>query len=538
MDSGLISRIGALAGAPIVSATAGAMIGMAAAGPIGALVGGAASGTVAFGGTMFFARGRGFGLMLSRTRIDYRSEIGDPATNSIVGAVVGWVSRNFSEAPVRVVFEDSTELAYRPGPTGPGYMLRLLERPNEFFDGPTQWMATIVDWICRGNAYWIKIRNASDRVVQLWWVPERMMEPGWPKNDPGVFIGWYDYTVEGVTYRIPPRDVVHFRYGIDPSNPRKGLSRLASLFREIFTDEEAANFTASLLRNLGIPGVIIAPANTTGTTQVKAEPATVKQKFMETFGGDRRGEPMVLTSPTDVKVLSFNPQEMELTALRRIPEERIAAVIGIPVGVAQLGAGLDRNTFTNYGEARVAAYTEGVLPSHRVIAAQLELQLLTDFADLEVERLDVWFDWTKASAMASFAAEVWKRLESSATKGLITRAAFKRGTGQNTDASDEVYIYPSNYFVVSAGGNPPGGAVTGGARARAGYPELEAAPPPRQLTGGDPDSQASEQELEREELLATKTHREAEGLPAGYGTLARLHHMSVATVRRRLGVLD
>jgi HK97 family phage portal protein len=514
----------------------GGTLGLVAAGPIGALVGGSLGGSLAFGGSMLFGRTAGWRLFMNRTRIDYRREIGDPAENSIVGAVVGWISRNFPEAPVRIVHEDTTDIAYSSASTGPGFMLRLLERPNPYFSGVLQWMATVVDWICEGNAYWIKVRNRAGRVVELWWVPARMIEPRWPLDDPTVFISHYSYRVDGVDYAIPVRDVVHFRNGLDPRNTRKGLSRLGSLFREIFTDEEAANFTASLLRNLGIPGVIIAPANTTGGTQVRAEPKVIKEKFMELFGGDHRGEPMVLTSPTEVKVLSFNPQEMDLRELRKVPEERVSAVLGVPVGVAQLGAGLDRNTFTNYGEANVAAYTQGVIPSQRIFAAEIEVQLLPEWADLEAEALDVWFDWTKASAMASAAAELWKRLESSATKGLITRAVFKKGTGQRVDAGDDVYILPNNYLVVPAGGNAPGGTSPPAAfRATVGYPQLEAE---RLLLLGGDERPGPDPIVTREQVIATRERLEAAGEPAGYDSLAKHLSVSPATIRRRLAQLS
>jgi hypothetical protein len=213
--------------------------------------------------------------------------------------------------------------------------------------------------------------------------------------------------------------------------------------------------------------VILAPENT-GLATGKIDAESVKTKFKETFGGDKRGEPMVMTAPTSIKVLSWSPQEMDLKALRRIPEERISANLHVPAGVAQLGAGLDRNTFTNYGEARVAAYTEGVIPLHRLFAAELEVQLLTEFASkeqIERERLDVWFDWRKVAAMQAFADGVWKRYEGAATKGLVKRSDFKRAVGLPVETGDEIYVIPNNYVTVPAGGNqPPSGrlALPGG----------------------------------------------------------------------------
>ena len=429
------------------------------------------------GGVVFRSRS-GWQLLLNRTRFDYRAEVGDPASNSIVGAVVGWIARNFPEAPVRIVKEGTTEIAYMPAATGPGYMLRLLERPNRYYSGPLQWMATIVDWIVNGNGYWFKQRNGIGRVVELWWLPAHMVEPRWNERDPSSFIEWYEYRVDGVGYRIERHDIVHFRNGLDPLNPRKGRSKLYSLLREIFTDDEAANFTASLLRNLGVPGVIIAPANTTtGPIGKITDTDGIKSRFQETFGGDRRGEPMVMTGPTEVKVLSFNPQEMDLKALRRIPEERVSAVLGVPAMVAQLGAGLDHSTFTNYNTAAVVAYTQGVISDHRLFAAELEVQLLNEFVNLDREALDVWFDWTKVSAMMAAITELWKRLEGPATKGLMTRKRFKELTGEPVLPGDDVYVMANNWMTVPVGGgNPPS------AGARATVERL----PTAALTAGEP----------------------------------------------------
>jgi phage portal protein BeeE len=288
-----------------------------------------------------------------------------------------------------------------------------------------------------------------------------MMTPKWPTDDASVFIGWYEYTVDGVRYQVDPRDIVHFRNGMNAGDQgRTGVDELASLWAEIFTDDEAARFTAALLQNLGVPGVVIAPSNTTsGPGRVlRADPEAVKKKFMDSFEGDKRGEPLVFTTPTDVKVLSWNPQQLDLKSLRRVPEERVSARLGVPAGVAGLGAGLDRNTFSNLGEANVSAYTQGVIPRQREIAADLEVQLLPDFVADAIETYDVFFDASVTAAMQALAAEIWKRAGDHATKGLITRAAYKRLTGQKVaeDGSDDVYIRPNNFLEIHTMGS--GGA--------------------------------------------------------------------------------
>lgn len=409
------------------------------------------------------------GILLGRTKINYATEIGDPTKNPIVVAVVGWIARNFSEAPLRVmrIAPDGSAESIPVGLNGPGFMLRLVDRPNPYYSGVVQWKATIIDLKTRGDAYWVKIRNGADRVVELWWVPWFMMRPYWEPGS-GRYIDYYIYTVDGVEYRIATRDVVHFREGIDPLNPRRGLSPLASLFREIFTDDEAANFTAVLLKNFAVPGVILSPSNTGGAIG-KTDPEAVKKKYIETFGGDERGNVMALSAPTDVKILSWSPEQLNLRELRRIPEERISAALGVPASVANLGAGLDQNAFTSYTEARRAGYQEVIVQDHGYVASEIEVQLLPDFANTEAENLDVVFDESKASALQEAIEAVWKRNESAATKGLITRADFKQAVGHKVDPGDNVYILPQNYLITEAGGAQatPGPSLAAGFRGEA-----------------------------------------------------------------------
>lgn len=437
--------------------------------PIGAAARGvgrfAAVATTTIRSAMVFAGSgiSGWQVFLNRTRIDYAGQLNDPSTNSAVAAVVGWIARNFPDAPVQISRDanGSRELVPR-STTGPGAMLSLLRRPNPYMSGILMWRAVVADLYATGNAYIAKIRAPSGRVIQLWWIPKRFIKPVWP-SDGSVFISHYEYTVAGVVYRLREEDVIHLRDGIDPNNPRLGLSKLASLFREIYTDDEAANFTASLLTNLGVPGVVIAPANT-GVASSRTDPEAVKTAFMEKFGGDKRGEPLVLTAPTDVKVLSFSPEEMNLRELRKVPEERISGVLGIAAMVAGLGAGLERSTFTNYGEARKAAYEESCIPLQSLIAADLDVQLLPDFASedqIARDGLETGFDYRHVKALQESVEGIWKRNESSATKGLITRAAFKRAVGEPVTDQDDVYVIPNNYVVVPAGGNkPPSGRLT------------------------------------------------------------------------------
>ncbi len=398
--------------------------------------------------TIVHGSGSAWSMLLLRTNYDYAAAVGDGSKSNIVMACVGWIARTFPEAPVRVM----RQLADGQLESVAGHaMLQLLARPNRFYSGILLWMATLMDWTLSGNAYWVKLRNGQGRPVELWWVPSAIIEPKWDEQGTE-FISHYEYAPRGLPLRLEVADVVHFRYGIDPLNTRKGLSPLASLLREIFTDEEAANFGAALLKNLGIPGVIIAPDDPTidlGPEEAEA----IKADFKAKFGGDKRGEPMVLSGKVKAQVLSFSPQQMDMKALRRLPEERISAVIGIPAIVAGLGAGLDRSTFANMSEAREMAYESNIIPTQRLLAAELQTQLLPDFDT--ATNLSVIFDVSNVRVLQEDQNKLWDRMDKAVRGGWVWVSTAKRAVGLPVEPGDDVYLRGMAVEAVGPGAPAP-----------------------------------------------------------------------------------
>lgn len=348
---------------------------------------------------------------LGSTRLNYANAIGDGRGNAIVQAVIQWECRAFPEAPIRVMRQvDDEKEAVVNHP-----MVRLLQRPNPYYSGVLLWMATLADWMATGNAYWLKARSAPGRTVELWWVPSNLIEPDFPDNG-RVYISGYKYQPgAGEPIMLAVEDVVHFRYGMDPQNIRKGLSPLASLAREIFTDDEASNWTASLVRNVTPPGVVISPGEDDSEFE---DPAAVKQAARDTFGGDNRGDVLVLGRKTQVQAFGYNPQQMDLRVVRRIPEERVTAIFGVPAIVVGMGAGLDRSTFANYAEAREAAYESNIIPTQRLFAADLNTQLLPDFGDPTTQEVD--FDLSGVRVLQEDQNALHERAREDWRVGLIT----------------------------------------------------------------------------------------------------------------------
>jgi HK97 family phage portal protein len=378
------------------------------------------------------------------SEFDYARAVGDGSGSSTVMATVLWIARTFPEAPAALwqLQGDGTEEMAPPDHP----LLRLVNRPNEFYSGSILWAATVIDWTVNGNAYWVKIRDQGGQPIELWWVPSFLMEP-WTQPGGTDYVSSYTYRPgDGRTITYGLDDVVHFRYGLDPDDPRLGRSPLASVLKEVFTDNEAATFTSALLRNGGVPGVMISPDSeiVVGQDDVDA----TKEYMRENFRGEKRGEPLVMSARTKVEQFGFSPQQLVMRDVRRIPEERVTAVLGTPAIVVGLGAGLDRSTFANYAEAREAAYEQNVIPSQNQLSADVRFQLLPDFEP------DPWkwrygFDLSKVRVLQEDTNKLSERLYAGWQAGTVKRMEVRRGLGLEVDEKvDDVYMLPSSGSLV------------------------------------------------------------------------------------------
>ena len=396
-----------------------------------------------------------------REKIDYKKEFGDASNSDVVMAPVQWMMRTFPEAPVRMrTFDDDGEEQEILNHD----LLRILETPNPFYPSETLWASTILSYAVDGNAYWLKVYNKVGQVIQLWWVPHTLISPLQPwelEDSEDDFINYYRYRVPGRgEYFIEPDGVVHFRFGQDPENPRRGLNPVKTAIRDMYSDKEAGEWTASLLKNSAVPGMIVAPEPNATTRITDAGVKQIKAYIRSQFSGSKRGEPYVSSTPMNIAQFGFSPEQMDLKNLRRLPEERISALLGIPAIVAGLGAGLDRSTFSNMAEAREMAYESVIIPTQRVFAATLKTQLLEkDFIPAKRGRrkvipdagpIQVYFDNSDVRVLQEDENAKETRVSSSVKAGWVRVAEARRAFNYPTNEFDEVYLRTPNMIEVLA----------------------------------------------------------------------------------------
>ncbi|KKL55588.1 hypothetical protein LCGC14_2253920, partial [marine sediment metagenome] len=393
-------------------------------------------------GTLPFLTNSGFGN-LDRGPYNYRRDVGIGVKSSVVMAPIQWIQRSMPEAPLviekRLPEGEWDEIIEHP-------LTELINKPNPFYDGLHLWQATVFSYLTDGNSYWLTVTDGLGRPVQLWYVPHWLMSPMAPQ-DGSEFINAYKYRAAGREIILPIERVVHFRHGINPENPRLGLSPIDSALREIWSDMEASEFIASLLRNSGVPGLIISP-DMDDITVGPEDKEDIKQYVQSRTTGSHRGEPIVMSGKTKVERVAWSPKDMDLSPSTDRSEERLCALLGIPSAVVGFGSGLEQTKVgATMAELRKLAWQNGIIPLHTNFAGVVSTKLLPQFGP-QNGKVRARFDVSDVAALQEDRNKLFQRIDRAVRGGWITVAAGKLAVGLEPGPADDVYLRPISVVTI------------------------------------------------------------------------------------------
>ena len=378
-------------------------------------------------------------------------DMGDGLGNSAVTACLNVLATSFAEPNLKVYKKiDGGKELQQSHP-----MEILMNRPNEFLSGNSLAHYIVTSLSAHGDAFLLKVRNRTGNVVQL--VP---LMPNYVKvrGNERELITHYEYyavkqnnTLSQDYIELPRENVVHVRQGMDPDDHRRGFAPLRTVLRELAGDEAAGQFAVALLHNMAVPGVILSPKDDTMGGPSREEAEAIAQAFKSKFSGANRGAPMIMTGAMDVDVVSFTPEQLNLTALRRLPEERVSSVLGVPAILAGLGAGLDAATYNNTKELREFFTEQKMIPLWNAVAAELTHQLLhTEFENNDYSMMCA-YDLEEVRALASDKKDSVLTMNSGVQGGFVTIAEARKTLGLDADDSHEVFLRPLNMVAVPVG---------------------------------------------------------------------------------------
>lgn len=325
-------------------------------------------------------------LVMPGSRYDYATEAGDLWKNPIISLGLKWIGDRVSKPRIRVsrIRRDGS---YEPVANDP--LSALWNKPNSYYYRRTLETGIVLSLVCGGTGYIHLRRDGRSKIAELWWLPEGEVTPQWPA-DGSVFIdGWQVTAKDGVPVPVAYEDIIQFRVGIDPDNPRLGFSPVKACLREVCAVNEESGYVAALLRNSGVPSVAIIPKSP-DLEPNEDDAKAIKRRFKDTFSGEGRGEPIVFQGAYDIKVVGYSPEQLALDKLPQNAIAKVAAAVGVPPMVMGLP---DPNAdYSNMGNLTRTAWSV-ITSAQDVIAETLRWKLLPEF-QMDPNRYVVEYDYT------------------------------------------------------------------------------------------------------------------------------------------------
>jgi HK97 family phage portal protein len=277
---------------------------------------------------------------------------------ALVFRCINVIANSIASAPIRV-YDRGKDQQLTEMPAHP--MRQLLERPNPNM-GETVFMATVATTMAAAGFCVIEKERAgkAKRVVGLWPLRSDWLSPI-PRNDGSA--DW-EYKVPGrdkVT--IYAEDVIVLTYASRPDYGLTGIGALEVALRQWSLLGTMDDFLKAFFDGGGqfSYGLLLAD----GVTLNQDAANLIKAQWGQRFANWRHGftEPPLLQTVKGIQRLGATFAEMEYVTMRDISEIAILQAFGVPGSLVGQRFAQERNTFTNYGEARTLVLSgHGDLP--------------------------------------------------------------------------------------------------------------------------------------------------------------------------------
>lgn len=384
--------------------------------------------------------------------------------NSCVAIGLDWIVANFPQADL-VVEESDASGAWSRVDDDP--MVALLADPTPSFgayDFHGLWAGALLSCLCDGNGYWLKARDATDAVRELWWVPHDSIIPFRPSPTSPDYYYLYRVFLPGRTEPVvqvyDPRDVVHFKHGPpDPCDDLKACAPLRRCLNEVATDTEVGAYTAAVLYNRGVPGIVAIFEDRKQFTQPQID--DIKDGLKRSFTGRNRGDTAVITGPIRLEYPGASPDDMALDKISRIPEARLCAALGIPPMILGLSVGDTQKSYANQAQAERQAWRRLRAVQGRMAEA-IYRQLLPDFRGEDRSRYRVGWDYTGVEALQDDRDAAARRSVTLYQGGVALRSEARKMVGLPPDEHGKDEVYFASPGVLPAAELPIPDAVPGG----------------------------------------------------------------------------
>ena len=326
-----------------------------------------------------------------------------------------------------------------------GPLYDLMRRPNPAMS----WYQFIEQFVTflqvAGNVYTYKERDRGNRVTAL-----QLLRPDRMRIVPGAYgAESYIYEVDGKDYYLPKEDVCHLALP-NPGGDLYGLSPLQTLARTVNLDSAMTDFAKVYFQNAGVPSGLLKLKR---RLQTQEEASTIRSRWRSQFGGSSNFHRVaILDEDADYQQMASAPKDMALSELHNLTESRICSVFQVPAILVGANVGLQRSTYSNYREARMAFHSETLEPMVARILDHLNFYI-TDREYGGPEYITV--DWSAMRASLDDRTSETTRVTALFGNGVITLNEARSALGFEAIQDGDVRRIQASVFEVGEGGDVP-----------------------------------------------------------------------------------
>ena len=326
-----------------------------------------------------------------------------------------------------------------------GPLYDLMRRPNPAMS----WYQFIEQFVTflqvAGNVYTYKERDRGNRVTAL-----QLLRPDRIRIVSGAYgAESYIYEVDGKDYRLPKDDVCHLALP-NPGGDLYGLSPLQTLARTVNLDSAMTDFAKVYFQNAGVPSGLLKLKR---RLQTQEEASTIRSRWRSQFGGSSNFHRVaILDEDADYQQMASAPKDMALSELHNLTESRICSVFQVPAILVGANVGLQRSTYSNYREARMAFHSETLEPMVARILDHLNFYI-TDREYGGPEYITV--DWSAMRASLDDRTSETTRVTALFGNGVITLNEARSALGFEAIQDGDVRRIQASVFEVGEGGDVP-----------------------------------------------------------------------------------
>jgi HK97 family phage portal protein len=389
-------------------------------------------------------------LRYGATDRNWRTEAGQIESNSTVAIGLGKIAQKVAQAKLTVkTINPDGSYYYKPDPR-----LFSFTAPMPGLDEATILKAIACPLKVYGNAYLLKRRSKTGFLIGLaplmpWQVvPKSDIHVDGSPNNGNELITRYQITPYGggAMFYAAPSEIIHFRDGmVDVANPALGMSPLMAALRQVVTDNEASNYAATLMTNMGIPGVIFSPKDPNAMEPTQEQRKSMRDRW-QSFSRDRRGQAMDLPGAFEITRVAMSPTDIKAIEQKVHTMTELLASLGVDPMIVGLPS--DSKTYNNISEAREIFIEDTILSLLSVISATLDKAFADEGLGLKPNEF-LAFDPSVYRELDEDITAKYTRAELAFKAGASTRGEFRKALGFQDDLAD-----PRTWFDMNALASP------------------------------------------------------------------------------------